>query len=51
MSLQNNNITSMKDWFTFIIAVIACVSGIIFWVQTSNDPKFSKIESDIQASF
>ena len=48
MSLQNNNITSMKDWFTFIIAVIACVSGIIFWVQTSNDPKFSKIESDIQ---
>ena len=42
------NIQALKDWFTFIIAVIACVSGIIFWVQTSNDPKFSKIESDIQ---
>jgi len=48
MSQSNNNIDTIKDWFTFIIAVIVCVSGVIFWVQTSNDPKFAKIESDIQ---
>ena len=48
MSQSNTNIDTIKDWFTFIIAVIVCVSGVIFWVQTSNDPKFAKIESDIR---
>ena len=48
MSQSNTNIDTIKDWSTFIMAVIVCVSGVIFWVQTSNDPKFSKIESDIQ---
>ena len=37
----------MKDWLTFIIAVIACVAGVIFWVQSSNNPKFEKIEKEI----
>jgi len=45
---NNTNIGTIKDWFTFIVAVIACVAGVIFWVQSSNDPKFSKIESEIQ---
>lgn len=44
----STNIGTVKEWFTFIVAVVACVAGIIFWVQTTNDPKFSKIESDIQ---
>jgi len=48
MSQPTTNIDTIKDWSTFIMAVIVCVSGVIFWVQTSNDPKFSKIESDIQ---
>ncbi len=48
MSQPSTNIGTIKDWFTFTVAVIACVSGVIFWVQTSNDPKFAKIESDIQ---
>ena len=37
----------MKDWLTFMIAVIACVAGVIFWVQSSNNPKFEKIEKEI----
>ena len=44
---NTNNIDYMKDWLTFMIAVIACVAGVIFWVQSSNDPKFLKIESEI----
>ena len=42
MSAEN-----MKDWLTFFIAVVACVAGIIFWVQSSNDPRFEKIEKEI----
>ncbi len=42
MSVEN-----MKDWLTFFIAVVACVAGIIFWVQSSNDPRFEKIEKEI----
>ena len=41
------NIQNLKDWFTFIVAVIVCVAGVIFWVQSSNNPRFEKIEKDI----
>ena len=38
----------IKDWFTLVVAVIATIAGVIFWVQSINDPKFEKIEQDIQ---
>jgi preprotein translocase subunit SecY len=38
----------IKDWFTFFVAIIACIAAAIFWVQTSDDPKFEKIENEIQ---
>ena len=41
------NIQNIKDWVTFIVAVIVCVAGVIFWVQSSNNPRFEKIEKDI----
>ena len=41
------NVDNIKDWFTFSVAVIACVAGVIFWVQSSNDPRFEKIEKEI----
>ncbi len=41
------NIQNLKDWFTFIVAVVVCVAGVIFWVQSSNNPRFEKIEKDI----
>ena len=44
---EPTEIASVKDWLTFLVAVIACVSGIIFWVQSSNDPRFEKIEKEI----
>ena len=40
-------IRNLKDWLTFIIAVVATVSGIIFWVQSSDNHRFQKIEKDI----
>ena len=31
-----------------MVAIIATIAGVIFWVQSINDPKFEKIEQDIQ---
>lgn len=44
---ESTNIGNLKDWFTFVISVVACVAGVIFWVQSSNNPRFEKIEKDI----
>ena len=44
---RSAGVENLKDWFTFIVAVIACVAGVIFWVQSSNNPRFEKIEKDI----
>jgi len=44
---EPTEIDNFKDWMTFIAAVIACVAGVIFWVQSSNDPRFEKIEKEI----
>jgi SMC interacting uncharacterized protein involved in chromosome segregation len=43
----STSIENLKDWFTFIVAVVTCVAGVIFWVQSSNNPRFEKIEKDI----
>ena len=34
---------SLRDF-----AVFATVAGVIFWIQSANDPKFKEIESKIQ---
>ena len=44
---RSTSIENLKDWFTFIVAVVTCVAGVIFWVQSSNNPRFEKIEKDI----
>ena len=45
------NPEALKDWFTFAVAVIACVAGVIFWVQSSNNPRFEKLEKEINSIF
>ena len=42
------NIQILKDWFTFTFAIIATVAGVIFWIQSANNPKFKEIENKIQ---
>jgi cell division protein FtsL len=50
MSDQNNNlnIKVLKEWFTFVVAIVATIAGVIFWVQSINDPKFERLEQEIQ---
>ena len=45
---DNIDIQTLKDWMTFFVAVIVAVAGVIFWVQSINDPKFEEIENKIQ---
>tara|TARA_Y100000034_G_C6857461_1_gene389883 strand:- start:1241 stop:1471 length:231 start_codon:yes stop_codon:yes gene_type:complete len=45
---QNINVQSLKEWFTLIVAIVVTTAGAIFWVQSSNDPKFEEIEKEIQ---
>ena len=51
MSDQNNtlNIKVLKEWFTLVVAIIATIAGVIFWVQSINDPKFERLDQEIQS--
>jgi len=40
-------VSNVKDWLTLVVGAVACISGVIFWVQTSNNPRFEKIEKEI----
>ncbi len=42
-----NPISAAKDWLTFIIAVVAAISGIIFWVQSVGKVDYQRIERDV----
>ena len=51
---SNNNknsisLQSLKEWITLIIAVIACVAGVIFWVQSASDAKFERVQTQIDS--
>tara|TARA_R100000808_G_C2104279_1_gene120418 strand:+ start:715 stop:939 length:225 start_codon:yes stop_codon:yes gene_type:complete len=43
------DIEKIKDWFTFAVAVVTCIAGVIFWVQHSSDDRIARVEADISA--
>ena len=47
MSTENSSFEKIKDAVTFTIAIITCIAGVIFWVQSANDDKISRLESEI----
>ena len=42
-----DRIKAIKEWITFIVAVIAAVSGIIFWVQSTGRVEYERIGRDV----
>jgi len=48
---SNNSISvqSLKEWATLIASVIACVAGVIFWVQTASDAEFERMQVQIDS--
>ena len=39
--------SQIKDWFTFGIAVVAAIASLIFWVQSADNDKIQRIESEV----
>ena len=39
--------SQIKDWFTFGIAVVAAIASLIFWVQSADDDKIQRIETEV----
>lgn len=42
------SIKALKDYILLSIAIISAIAGIIFWVQSSNDEKISRLDRDIE---
>ena len=52
MSETSNNsisVQSLKEWITLIVSVVACIAGVIFWVQSVSDAKFERVQSQIES--
>ena len=47
MTEVKSAIENAKEWFSFAVAVIVCVAGVIFWVQQSSDGKIKHVEKEI----
>jgi len=39
--------SQIKDWFTFGVAVVAAIASLIFWVQSADNDKIQRIESEV----
>jgi len=42
------SLKDLKDYILLSMAVISAIAGIIFWVQSSNDEKISRLDRDIE---
>ena len=49
MPLRSETYQDIKEWFTLVASVIACIAGVIFWVQQSGNEKFDHINSQISS--
>ena len=42
------SLKDLKDYILVAMAIISAIAGIIFWVQSSNDEKISRLDRDIE---
>ena len=45
---SNNSLTQAREWVTISIAVIAAIASIIFWVQSADDSRITRLEGEIK---
>ena len=48
MAAAKSSISQVKDWATFAIAIVAAIASIIFWVQSADDGRISRIENEVK---
>jgi uncharacterized protein (UPF0335 family) len=44
---KNTNLSQVKDWVTFTIAIMATVASVIFWVQSADNERIERIEEEV----
>ena len=44
---NDSTVEKVKEWITLSIAIITCIAGIIFWVQSASNSKFEQVEKQI----
>tara|TARA_R100000005_G_scaffold91014_1_gene62929 strand:+ start:895 stop:1131 length:237 start_codon:yes stop_codon:yes gene_type:complete len=44
---SNSTVEKVKEWITLSIAIVTCIAGIIFWVQSASNSKFERVEKQI----
>ena len=47
MNSNSSTFEKVKDGLTFTVAIVTCIAGIIFWVESANDDKIKHLESEI----
>ena len=45
---MSNNLNQFKGWFTFAVSVVVAIAGIIFWVQSVDDDRINRIETEVK---
>jgi hypothetical protein len=43
-----SSVSQVKEWVTFAIAIVAAIASIIFWVQSADDGRISRIENEVK---
>ena len=42
------SLSQAKEWATFVIAVVAAIASVIFWVQSADDDRIHRVEGEIK---
>ena len=45
---KNTNLSQVKEWVTFAIAIVAAIASIIFWVQSADNDRIEHIEDEVK---
>jgi len=45
---KNTNLSQVKEWVTFPIAIVAAIASIIFWVQSADNDRIERIEGEVK---
>ena len=45
---KNTNLSQVKEWTTFAIAIVAAIASIIFWVQSADNDRIERIEGEVK---
>ena len=45
---KNANLSQVKEWVTFAIAIVAAIASIIFWVQSADNDRIEHIEDGVK---